>query len=59
MTTPGNLDMEAFRKMMWAMMDELVTKQTENLNAKIYELKELNKNQTESLEKKLEQQLKF
>ena len=28
MTTPGNLDMEAFRKMMWAMMDEVVTKQT-------------------------------
>ena len=49
MTTPGNLDMEAFRKMMWAMMDEVVTKQTENLNAKL-------KEQTESLENKLEQQ---
>ena len=35
--------------MMWAMMDEVVTKQTENLNAKL-------KEQTESLENKLEQQ---
>ena len=32
MTTPGNLDMEAFQTMMRAWVDELSTKQTENLN---------------------------
>ena len=59
MTTPGNLDMEAFQTMMRAWVDELSTKQTENLNkqtenlnARIDELKEFNKNQTESLENK-------
>ena len=35
MTTPGNLDVEAFQTMMRAWVDELSTKQTENLNARI------------------------
>ena len=59
MTTPGNLDVEAFQMMMRAWVDKLSTKQTENLNkqtknlnARIDELKESNKKQTESLENK-------
>ena len=40
MMTPGNLDMEAFQTMMCAWVNELSTKQTENLNARIDELKE-------------------
>ena len=54
MTTPGNLDVEAFQTMMRAWVDELSTKQTENLNkqtenlnARIDELKESNKKQLE------------
>ena len=39
MTTPGNLDVEAFQTMMRAWIDEISTKQTENINAKIDELK--------------------
>ena len=56
MTTPVNLDIDAFQTMMHAWIDEISTKQTENFNARIDKLKELNKNQTESLENKLEQQ---
>ena len=63
MAAPGSLDMEAFQTMMRAWVDELSTKQTENLNkqtenlnARMEELKEFYKNQTESLENKLEQQ---
>ena len=39
-----------------AWVDEISTKQTENLNAKLDELQESNKKQTESLENKLELQ---
>ena len=58
MATPGSLDVEAFQTMMRAWVDELSTKQTENLNARIDELKESNKKQTESLENNLELQSK-
>ena len=56
MAEPGGLNLEAFKNTILAMMDELSTKQTENLNARIDELKESNKKQTESLENKLELQ---
>ena len=42
--------------MMRAWVDEIRTKQTENLNARLDELKEFNKKETESLNTKLEQQ---
>ena len=45
MMTPGNLDMEAFQMKMRAWVDELSTKQTENLNK-----------QTDNFNTKLEQQ---
>ena len=48
--------MEALQTIMLAWVDEISTKQTEKLNARIDELKECNKNQTQSLENKLEQQ---
>ena len=50
MAAPESLNMEELQTMMRAWVDEISTKQTENLNARIDELKELNKNQTESLE---------
>ena len=49
MATPGSLEMEALQTMMRAWVDELSTKQTENLNAKL-------EKQTESLKNKLEEQ---
>ena len=42
MAAPGSLDMEAFQTMMRAWVDEISTKQTENINAKL-------KEQTENL----------
>ena len=47
MTTRGNLDADAFQMMMRAWVDEISTKQTENINAKLDELKESNKKQLE------------
>ena len=47
MTTPGNLDIEALQTMMSAWIDEISTKETENINVKIDELKESNKKQVE------------
>ena len=49
MATPESLNMEALQTMMRAWVDEISTKQTENLNAKLEE-------QTEKLNNKLEQQ---
>ena len=45
--TSGNLDVEAFQMIMRAWVDEISTKQTGDINAKIDELKESNKKQLE------------